>query len=442
MYFISKVKPTPRLISFFILYLLITKETIEKLIFLSVIILISCLIIKFFYESKRKTIILTFFSLIIFLPLGFPSEIQNIFLPSGYKYISISIISSLIFYLFNEEYCKSNIKNIMVNFTTALFAPSTYISGPSATAKEIIKKDEGNSIKIDYAKSLKLIINGCFGISLGYLITNQNFDLSYFLNNSNNIYATALKIFCYGFINFWNYYLLFSGASEICKGVLALLGIDIINNFSNPEQSIYYHEIWSRWHLNITDRVRKYLYTPITLFVLRRSSKLNKFLGFIYIEGLPICVLFLILAIWHGSRPRDYVFAFSSIFFTLLSTVIIRYSKINDFIKNFNYLKEFIRIISITIFGLTLGIYSFGNTVSQVIVNQNHQQLNLYFFYVFSIFINIFYRYKFNIYKSATTKQKHLKSKLIVLFQLISILFIYIFLGKDNTLPSNFIYFS
>ena len=87
MFFLSKIGQIPRLISFLILYLLITKETLDNLIFLFVIIVFSCLIIKFFYKSKRKTIILTSLSLIIFLPLGLPSEIQNIFLPSGYKYI-------------------------------------------------------------------------------------------------------------------------------------------------------------------------------------------------------------------------------------------------------------------------------------------------------------------------------------------------------------------
>ena len=87
MFFLSKIGQIPRLISFLILYLLITKETLDKLIFLFVIIVFSCLIIKFFYKSKRKTIILTSLSLIIFLPLGLPSEIQNIFLPSRYKYI-------------------------------------------------------------------------------------------------------------------------------------------------------------------------------------------------------------------------------------------------------------------------------------------------------------------------------------------------------------------
>ncbi len=442
MFFLSKIKPIPRLISFLIFYLLITKETLDKLIFLFVIILVSCLIIKFFYESKRKTIILTSLSLIIFLPLGLPSEIQNIFLPSGYKYISISMISSLIFYLFNKDYYKLNIKNIIVNFSSALFAPATYISGPSASAQEIIKKDIDDSKKIDYAQCLKLILNGCFGISIGYLIANQNFNLSYFLKNSQNIYSLSLKIFCYGFVNFWNYYLLFSGASDICKGFLALFGIEVIDNFSNPEQSVYYHEIWSRWHLNITDRVRKYLYTPITLFVLRRSSKLNKFLAFIYIEGLPICSLFLILAIWHGSRPRDYIFALTSIFLTLLSNTIIRYSKINNFVKNFNYLKESIRILSLTIFGATLGIYSFKNSVIERISSENNQDLNLYIFYGFTILVYIFYRYKFDLPKSLAINKENFKTKFIMLFQVFSILFINLFLVKNNPEPSNFIYFS
>lgn len=51
------------------------------------------------------------------------------------------MISSLIFYLFNEDYYKSSIKNLIVNFSSALFAPATYISGTSASSQDIIKKD-------------------------------------------------------------------------------------------------------------------------------------------------------------------------------------------------------------------------------------------------------------------------------------------------------------
>ena len=83
---------------------------------------------------------------------------------------------------------------------------------------------------------------------------------------------------CFGFYYFWKYYLLFSGASELCKAFLSTIGINVIDNFKKAELSVFYHDIWGTWHLNITDRVRQYLYTPITLFALRKSgSKDNAF---------------------------------------------------------------------------------------------------------------------------------------------------------------------
>ena len=52
------------------------------------------------------------------------------------------MISSLIFYLLNKDFSKSNFKAIVINFSSAIFAPATYISGPSATANEIINFKE------------------------------------------------------------------------------------------------------------------------------------------------------------------------------------------------------------------------------------------------------------------------------------------------------------
>ena len=79
---------------------------------------------------------------------------------------------------------------------------------------------------------------------------------------------------------------------------LSIFNIEVIDNFNNPETSIFYHEIWNKWHLNITQRIRDFLYTPLTLFALRNFSYLNGFPKFIVIEGIPVGILFFILSLW------------------------------------------------------------------------------------------------------------------------------------------------
>ena len=84
------------------------------------------------------------------------------------------------------------------------------------------------------------------------------------INLFNNFFISLL----FGFYNFWKFYLLFDGASEMCKAFLSTIGINVMDNFNAPYLATFYNEIWSRWHLNITDRVRNYLFTPISLFCL------------------------------------------------------------------------------------------------------------------------------------------------------------------------------
>ena len=75
----------------------------------------------------------------------------------------------------------------------------------------------------------------------------------------------------FGFFNFWRYYLLFSGASDLTKSILSVFDIKVIDNFKNPELAIFYQEIWGKWHLNITQRIREFL-NSLTLFILRNLN--------------------------------------------------------------------------------------------------------------------------------------------------------------------------
>ena len=52
-----------------------------------------------------------------------------------------------------------------------------------------------------------------------------------------------------------------------------------IDNFKNPEIAVFYHEIWAKWHLNITQRIKDFLYTPLTLFAFRNFNLTNNSLG-------------------------------------------------------------------------------------------------------------------------------------------------------------------
>ena len=409
-----------RFFLFFLLYFLITNATIFdglKIIgFSSILILFS----KLTQQYKLSTKISIVFIFVI-SPLLLSEQIKTIILPIGYQYICISLIMSFIFIETNGKF-QQNIKDIELikSISTAALCPFTYIAGPSASVEDL-NHDICIEKKIPF-KNLNGIekgISGFFKIILGnYLFTFEDIFNNYLLEQNFSI-TKLILIGIYGFYIFWNYFLLFAGASELCEAFLYLIDIKVIENFNKPYKAIFYHEIWTKWHLNITYRVRKYLFTPLTLIALRKCSKFKPLAKFICVEGLPILVLFSVIALWHGGKPNDIIFAFISVVLTILSRGISNNKYIKNLIKKNKSFKELISLLSISLFGLVLSIYSFkfdGDIIS--LNSQDEKQLLLCTFLL--IITYIYFKLKAKLVDNVNFKKINLEDKLyFFVFELI-----------------------
>ena len=388
-------------IFYYLLYFFLTDANIFDALEVIGFALIIIFIRKYLLQEKLlSTRIIIIFGLII-SPLLISESIQSIFLPIGYQYISISLIISFIFLETKGQILFQNLNNFQLIrlFSTAALCPFTYIAGPSASIEELSKKDlikkKDNSIKHTFnnLNSLDKAIGGFFKLTLGYFLSSFEPLLNHqFLIEDFSIFK-IIFFFNYGFFNFWKYYLLFAGASELCESFLLAINIKVIQNFNKPYLAIFYHEIWSRWHLNITERVRKYLFTPITLISLRRFSGLNPIIKFIFVEGFPSLILFSIIAIWHGGKITDITFALVSLFLTISSRALGGNNLVRSLINKNVLFREFISFLSITIFGLALSIYSF--TFNEDIYYSNLEESKKAIFYFFAIIvINLYFRIK------------------------------------------------
>ena len=150
--------------------------------------------------------------------------------------------------------------------------------------------------------------------------------------------------------------------------------------------------------MNITDKIRKYLYTPITLFALRKSTHFNSFAKFIFVEGLPVASLFLILGFWHGGRPKDILFGFVSTLLVLFSRAISKNKNLRSLLDKNNIFLEFFRFLNIIVFGLVLSIYD----MPYINDSQNYHSLLLKIIIIslLLILINFYFRFKSFIYKT------------------------------------------
>lgn len=84
----------------------------------------------------------------------------------------------------------------------------------------------------------------------------------------------------------------FSGYSDMSIGIAALLGIELIENFKFPYQSLNITEFWRRWHISLSTWFRDYLYIPLGG---NRKGTFRTCLNSLF--------TMVIAGLWHGSTP-------------------------------------------------------------------------------------------------------------------------------------------
>ena len=383
---------------FYFLYWLITNANLFDFISLIILSFIVATLTKYLLRNFSIGLKLLLMVGLIIFPLMLQGNYKIILLPVGYQYISISLISSLIFIETKKKSIISQLSLFQLSrdLCNAALCPFTYIAGPSASLEEI--KIEENYKASKYKNfnlgALEKSIEGFLKVILGNYLASLDNIFNYDLISQENFFPLKIIYFLtFGFYNFWKYFLLFAGASELCEAFLMVIRIKVIKNFNQPYLTTFYHEIWSRWHLNITDRIRENLFTPITLISLRKFSNLNPIISFILIEGFPALTLFALIAVWHGGKEIDMIFAVISIVLTIMSRLISRNSKLNNILKKNYFIKEFISFISISVFGLALSIYSL-NVKQEIILYRSLEIKTNFLILIFLILINLYLRYK------------------------------------------------
>ena len=139
---------------------------------------------------------------------------------------------------------------------------------------------------INFKRSLLLIV---FGIIKKMVIADQ---IAVFVNYCFGNYAELQGVVLYvGALGYtMQLYMDFSGCVDICRGISALFGIELMNNFNGPYFSKTIKEFWSRWHISLSTWLREYVYIPLGG---NRKGKGRKYAN--------LLVTFFVSGIWHGS---------------------------------------------------------------------------------------------------------------------------------------------
>lgn len=82
----------------------------------------------------------------------------------------------------------------------------------------------------------------------------------------------------------------FSGYTDMAIGIGKCVGIELPQNFDSPYQALSINDFWKRWHITLTDFLRRYIYFPLGG---SRKGSLR--------TCVNILIIFLVSGIWHGS---------------------------------------------------------------------------------------------------------------------------------------------
>ena len=91
-------------------------------------------------------------------------------------------------------------------------------------------------------------------------------------------------------------YLDFSAYSDVAVGIGRLMGVATPENFDRPWLARNLIDFWDRWHISLSQWIRRNLFIPIQLKLMRRFPTSDP----IWIASVAIAVSFFMAGVWHG----------------------------------------------------------------------------------------------------------------------------------------------
>jgi alginate O-acetyltransferase complex protein AlgI len=102
----------------------------------------------------------------------------------------------------------------------------------------------------------------------------------------------------------------FSGYSDMAIGLARMFNIRFPLNFNSPFKARNVIEFWQRWHMTLTRFITLYIYTPISLAVIRRRAARGQDIsrnaqsslrGMATMIAFPTIVTMALAGVWHGA---------------------------------------------------------------------------------------------------------------------------------------------
>ncbi|MBE6042592.1 MAG: D-alanyl-lipoteichoic acid biosynthesis protein DltB [Clostridiales bacterium] len=177
-----------------------------------------------------------------------------------------------------------------------LFFP-TITSGPIDRSRRF--NDDINRV-IPKEEYLALAENGIVKILLGMLYKTGIAAVFYYLMKQygmeHSVVSAVIYMYAYGFNLFFD----FAGYSLMAIGAGYILGIKVPDNFNKPFLAKDIQDFWNRWHITLSHWLRDYVFSRITMNLMRSGRKMDK----LTIASIALMINMFVMGCWHGLEPQ------------------------------------------------------------------------------------------------------------------------------------------
>jgi D-alanyl-lipoteichoic acid acyltransferase DltB (MBOAT superfamily) len=189
----------------------------------------------------------------------------------------------------------------LLPYLTYLFCYLTFLAGPIQRFPDFADGCRGAPVGPHLAAIRRFgptIVGGFFKFAV---IAGLFFELFNWTQAPGNGWPPAIDL-ALGLLAYAIYlYASFSGYTDIVCGFGGLVGLVPPENFDRPYLSADFLDLWSRWHISLSEWFKLYVFNPLTKALIAVD---NRPTVVPYLGALGFFVTFLLMGLWHGLSPR------------------------------------------------------------------------------------------------------------------------------------------
>ena len=90
----------------------------------------------------------------------------------------------------------------------------------------------------------------------------------------------------------------FSGINDVSIGAAGLMGIAVKENFNRPYLSQSVTEMYTRWHMTLSEWMRDIVFFPLAAFLMRRATWLSRYQS----SAVATMTVFILFGVWQAAQ--------------------------------------------------------------------------------------------------------------------------------------------